>query len=414
VLPPAAAPGSRADTLGELRAVIHRIESRLRAAPPPRRPASLEEAVGGALEPTAAGPVLVVRRRLPLAAGSPGALQATARLDGTPLALLARTPPPAAPRLLYLDTETTGLAGGTGTYVFLVGAGFVDGAEFEVRQYFLRDLDEEPALLAALAALLRDFDGLVTYNGTGFDLPLLETRFVLGRQPGWPAEPFHLDLLPPARRLWGARLEDCRLATVERHVLGVVRQDDIPGALIPSVYFEYLRRRALGALPRVFEHNRQDIVSLAALTGRAATLLARAPCPELEPVELAGLGRLWEATDPERAAACYRLALELGLPSPLREQVLRRLAREEKRRARWDEARRLWEAVARGPGAFDPRPWEEVAKIDEHRRRDLAAARAVVEEALGLARRARAPERALAALGHRLERLRRRGGIDAP
>ena len=118
------------------------------------------------------------------------------------------TPPPAGGRLLYLDTETTGLAGGTGTYVFLVGVGFFDGDTFEVRQYFMRDLDEEPALLAAVGGLLGEFDGVVTYNGGSFDLPLLETRFVLARRR-FPADVFHLDLLQlgpaplerPARRL---------------------------------------------------------------------------------------------------------------------------------------------------------------------------------------------------------------------
>ena len=106
----------------------------------------------------------------------------------------------------------------------------------------MRDLDEEPALLAALDGLFREFDGLVTYNGTGFDLPLLETRFVLARRR-WPDDRLHLDLLRPARRLWSARLADCRLGTIEQHVLRFTRDDDIPGVMIPAVYFDYLRRK---------------------------------------------------------------------------------------------------------------------------------------------------------------------------
>jgi hypothetical protein len=195
---------------------------------------------------------------------------------------------------------------------------------------------------------------------------------------------------------------------VERHVLGIVREDDIPGALIPSVYFEYLRRRVIGPLPRVFEHNRQDILSLAALTGWAAALVARAPSPELDAVELAGLGRLWDGADRDRADACYRMALDRGLPRPMRDRVLALLAWRSSRLARWGEARRLWEVAARGQAGFDPRPWEEIAKIDEHRLRDLATARAVVHEALGRARTAGAPARVLAALDHRLARLVRR------
>jgi uncharacterized protein len=310
-------------------------------------------------------------------------------------------------QLLFFDTETTGLAGGTGTYAFLVGVGFFDGDDFEVRQFFMRDLDEEPALLTALEEIFRRFDGFVTYNGSGFDLPLLETRFVLGRRR-FPGEVFHVDLLAPARRLWSDRLADCRLGTVEQHALRFTRDDDLPGALIPTVYFEYLRRKRPDELPRVFEHNRHDILSLAALTGWVADAVVRAPIPELEPEALAGLGRLLEMTEPERSLACYRMALDSGLPTPSRERLLLRLAQAEKRRARWDEARALWEAAARAPREFDPRPWEEIAKVHEHRRRDLAAARGVVEEALALARRHRASERVLAAFEHRLHRLARR------
>ena len=368
--------------------------------------------MAGAVEETERGPLLVVRRRFPLAHVH-GDKPLTALRAAAPecLALLARDgfPPPGPERLLYLDTETTGLAGGTGTYAFLVGAGFVDGAEFEVRQLFMRDLDEEPALLAALEGLLRGFEGFVTYNGAGFDLPLLETRFVLGRRR-WPGDRFHLDLLPAARRLWSGRLADCRLATVEQHVLGFAREDDVPGALIPAVYFDYLRGKHPGELPRVFDHNRHDILSLAALTGRVAGALTRAPDAALPAEDLVGLGRLWERRDAERGEACYRLALTLGLESPGRERLLARLAWGEKRRARFTAARTLWEEIVRLQRAFELRPWEEMAKIDEHRRRDFASAHAVVSEALARARAAGAAEVVLAALTHRLGRITRRLG----
>jgi hypothetical protein len=276
-----------------------------------------------------------------------------------------------------------------------------------VRQFFMRDLDEEPALLTVLEETFRKFDGFVTYNGAGFDLPLLETRFVLGRRR-FPGEVFHVDLLGPARRLWSGCLADCRLGTVEERVLGFMRDDDLPGALIPTVYFEYLRRKRPDELPRVFEHNRHDILSLAALTGWVADAVERAPHPELDPAALAGLGRMLEDADPERSLACYRMALDTGLPTPFRERLLLRLGLREKRLARWDEARALWEAAARSPREFDPRPWEEIAKVHEHRRRDLAAALEVVEQALALARRHRASARVQASFEHRLERLGRR------
>lgn len=384
------------------------------------RPA-LESLLDGAVEETERGRLLVVRRRFRVEHrhGAQPLIEAREAASDA-LALLGRagSPPTDGRRLLYLDTETTGLAGGTGTYAFLVGVGLFDGDDFEVRQYFMRDLDEEPALLAALDGLFGRFDGFVTYNGAGFDLPLLETRFVLGRRR-FPGEAFHVDLLGAARQLWSARLADCRLGTVERRVLRFTREDDLPGAQIPAVYFEYLRRKRLDELPRVFEHNRHDILSLAALTGWVADAVRRAPVPELHPEELAGMGRILERADPERGLACYRMALDRGLPSPFRERLLLRLAGHEKRRARWDEARALWEAAARSTRDFDPRPWEEIAKLHEHRRRDPGAARAVVEEALTLARRHRASERVLQAFEHRLRRLARRleralGGARQP
>ena len=401
--------------LTELTRIIRRIEAKVRApsapAAPPRGRPTIEALLEGAIEETERGRLLVVRRRFPVDHRH-GAQPLLAARDAAPQALALLSRAAAAPaegrRLLYLDTETTGLAGGTGTYAFLVGVGFFDGEDFEVRQFFMRDLDEEPALLSALETMFRQFDGFVTYNGGGFDLPLLETRFVLGRRR-FPGEAvFHVDLLGAARRLWSARLADCRLGTVEQHALRFVREHDLPGALIPSVYFEYLRRKQPHALPRVFEHNRHDILSLAALTGWVADAVARAPVPDLEPDTLAGLGRLLERSEPERSLACYRMALDAGLPTPSREQLLLRLAQGEKRRERWEEARALWEAATRGPRDFDPRPWEEIAKVHEHRRRDLAAARLVVEEALDLARRHRASERVLAAFERRLERLARR------
>lgn len=394
----------------ELREVIRRIEARSRQRPPAHRARTLEEILEGEVEEHGRGPILVVRRRFALEHRHGAEPLGRARAAGAgPLGLLCRDggAPPDPTRLLYLDTETTGLAGGTGTYAFLVGVGCFRGEAFEVSQYFMRDLDEEPALLAALDGLFRDFTGFVTYNGRGFDLPLLETRFVLGRRR-FPAEAFHADLLGPARQLWSARLGDCRLGTLERHVLGFVREDDLPGALIPGAYFDYLRRKLPGDIPRVFEHNRHDILSLAALTGWVAGALERAPAAELHAEELAGLGRLLEPADWERGRACYEAALDRGLPSPARERLLLRLAGRHKRLARWDEAHALWEAAARAEHGFDARPWEEIAKMHEHRRRDPAAARAVVDAALERARRFRASERVLEALEYRRARLDRR------
>jgi hypothetical protein len=314
-------------------------------------------------------------------------------------------------RLLFLDTETTGLAGGTGTYAFLVGAGRLEGDRFVVRQFFMRDLDEEPALLAALDPLLEDAAGVVTFNGSGFDVPLLETRYVLGRRR-WRAELVNVDLMRPARRVWAAALMDCRLNTLEREVLGHRRSNDVSGPFIPALYFEYLRSRRATGLPRVFQHNRDDVLSLVGLLawfGRALSdvdAVTRA-------VELAGLGRLWEPVDLDRALACYGRALAAGLTGDLAQWVRLRVATWEKRRARWEAACVLWQAAA-AVARFDPRPWEELAKFHEHRRRDPATARTVVERALDLARTAGAPLVVVDAFTHRLGRLSRRLGRLTP
>lgn len=364
------------------------------------------EALGGELVATEAGSLVVVRRLYPLNHAH-GWLPLEAALMA-PIELLARlahveTAPVALEKALFVDTETTGLAGGTGTYAFLVGAGRFVGERFEVAQYFMRDLDEEPALLAALAPLIADATGVVTFNGAAFDLPLLETRFILARRR-WRTDLAHVDLLRPARRMWAAAATDCRLTTLEREVLGVTRRDDLPGSLIPTLYFDFLRTRRAAPLTRVLDHNRHDVLSLAALVGwLGAILQARVP---LSAAEIAGLGRLWEPLDAERALACYRDALRAGLEGPLAQWARLRLAGWEKRAERWEAACELWQAAAHFD-VFDPRPWEELAKFHEHRRRDFATARDVVTMALDLAG-GEASARVADAFAHRLRRLERR------
>ncbi|HEY7519007.1 MAG TPA: ribonuclease H-like domain-containing protein [Methylomirabilota bacterium] len=391
-------------SLDDLRRIIRRIETRqpTRTAREP-----IERVVGGQVVDTGAGPLLVARHEYPL-----GHRHGRLALDGlarVPMDVLGRVarldgPPPDPERLLFLDTETTGLAGGTGTYAFLVGAGWREDDRFVVTQYFMRDLDEEPALLAALAPVLERAAALVTFNGGGFDVPLLETRFVLARRR-WPASLPHVDLLRPARRVWTACYDDCRLTTLERAVLGLTRESDVPGAMIPSLYFDWLRQRRASPLARVFAHNRDDVLSLAALVSWFAAALG--DTPSISAGEWAGLGRLWEDLDPERALRCYRTALERGLGGEHGHVVRLRLAWWEKRAARWDAACALWETAARH-GAFDPRPWEELAKFHEHRQRDFAAAHSVVSTAIDLARASGVAGRVLDAFGHRLGRIERR------
>ena len=390
--------------LDDLRHIIRRIEN---TRAPTVAAESVERVLGGDIVETGSGALLVVRHDYPMShVVGRHDLAAAFSLSAEHFTLIAPAgeEPRDPARLLFLDAETTGLAGGTGTYAFLVGAGRVEGDRFVVTQYFMRDLDEEPALLEALAPLLENAGGLVTFNGGTFDLPLLETRFVLGRRR-WPPSPVHLDLLRPARKVWLTTLPDCRLATLERDILGRLREDDVPGAIIPALYFQYLRTRRAHPLARVLAHNRDDILAVVALLGWFASAL---DAPNgLAPRELLGLGRLWETRDVDRALAYYREALGAGLSGMAAHWASLRIAAWEKRRERWDAACALWESAVTAE-TFDPRPWEELAKFHEHRARDLAAAHRVVTTALDRALTATVPARVIDAFTHRLRRLDRR------
>jgi len=304
-------------------------------------------------------------------------------------------------QVCFIDTETTGLAGGTGTHVFLVGVGSFSGDHFVVDQYFMEDYDREPALLEALDDALDGFCAVVTFNGRAFDLPLLGMRAVLARRRLPLAALVHLDLLPLARRLWGPLLPSCRLAALEEGVLGEHRVGDIPGHEIPGVYFRYLRDRDASPLATVFTHNRQDVLSMVSLLGRLAeeyeahlqvqgpAACTWAPAPSTgddhpSPLGLYGLGRLYQSTGCEPAAAsCYRAALALGLPEPFASRAARECVRLLRRLGRRAEVIDLCCTLADGP---PPDVWAlvELAKELEHGARDYARALSVVDRALGL------------------------------
>lgn len=303
---------------------------------------------------------------------------------------------------VFLDTETTGLAGGTGTAAFLVGIGFVDGERFRVRQYFMRDYHEEAALLAALAEDLRRFRQLVTFNGKLFDVPLLETRYNLDRNRFPLSEAPHLDLLHPARRLWRARLESCRLQFLETELLGLRRSGDIGGDEIPRIYFDYVRRRDARAIARVFRHNQLDIVSLAALAVLACQWVEEGWAED--PRDVYSLARVLErARLYERSEAEYRRTVERDRGA-LRVAALVRLASRAKRAGDAGRAAELWRQAGE---AGDLLALRELAVHHEHRSRELAAAVEAVDRGLELADRRGAP-RAAEEFRRRRERLLRK------
>jgi len=172
--------------------------------------------------------------------------------------------------LLHFDTETTGLSGGTGTRAFMIGASDWNHERLRVRQLYLSTMSAEQAMLETFSSWLQPETVLVSYNGRCYDSPLLATRYRLARMPNPMVGLRHLDLLFPVRRRFRGVWENCRLATVERQWLGVLREDDLPGSEAPRAWLDYLRGGSARNLRRVIEHNDQDLRSLGALLLRLA------------------------------------------------------------------------------------------------------------------------------------------------
>ena len=296
------------------------------------------------------------------------------------------------PKVVYLDTETTGLAGGTGTYAFLVGVGTHEADGFVVEQLFLPGPEHERVYLAALAERLGGATAIVSYNGASFDLPLVRTRFAMHGLPDPLDGVPHLDLLPLARRLWRRSLPDCTLGTVEREVLGARRSArDVPGAEVPARYLAFLRSRDARPLRGVLEHNQDDIVALAAMRSRIETLLApeastsvtawpdsaRSETVRSETtratLEAHGLARWLEAIGEQEAALAGYLAVEERLADAAWDAA--RLLR---RKRRFSEAAARWSRLA---ADGDARAWIELAKHREHRLGDVSGALDALEAA---------------------------------
>jgi len=286
---------------------------------------------------------------------------------------IASSPPE---RWLFLDTETTGLAGGSGTYAFLVGVGSIGEEGFRVRQFFMRDYSEEASLLHALTEYISRFDVLITYNGRSYDQPLLETRYTMcrARHPFGRLE--HLDLLFGARRLFRLRLENCRLVNLEDQILGFEREGDIPGEMIPYCYFEYLRTRRAHRLPPILQHNVLDIVSLACLTGVIPEAF-RDPgnVRARHGVDLLGLARWLQMSGRlEEAHKLLRRAVDMGLPDQHLFGALYAAGLIEKKQGQLHAAVATFTDLSLSPNPFRVRAYEELARHYEHRERSFAMA----------------------------------------
>ena len=348
--------------------------------PASRARLAIDQALPGSWHETVEGPCFVVERRYAISHAR-GPVNLGSLLDVRPNVLWDAGRASAlhnmdARKLLFLDTETTGLSGGTGTYVFLVGVAYIsdDSREVVVRQYFLSDIGAEKALLHALNDLFSNFSAILTFNGKSFDWPLLETRYIYSRLRCVLKDPPHLDLLGTSRRLWKDRLESCSLEMLESHVLGVKRGYDVPGWRIPSLYFQYLRAGHAGHIVPVFDHNEHDLLTLMALTSHVGRILDSPDEHDLQAAECLGLGKLYEDMGkfPESLRA-YERALSLD-PSPeLKAVALRRLSFLYKHLQQREEAVAIWVNMTT-EGTDLMFPYLELAKHYEHRAKDYAAA----------------------------------------
>ncbi len=313
---------------------------------------------------------------------------------------------------IFLDTETSGLAGGTGTYAFEVGLGRFSKKGFQLAQFFMRHPGEESALLAGLSEFMDGMKAVVTYNGKSFDIPLLNTRYTMMGM----TSPFdgidHFDLLPLARRLWRTRLESRTLGNVETQILGVTRgKEEVPGYLIPDMYFEFLKTQDARPMSGIFYHNAIDILSLAGLFSHMAFLVNNPDSDKITHGEdVVAMARFFESLDDiPQAESLYQRALDANLDDVLYWDTLERFALLLKRKASWDGATALWKKAAENQALY---AFEELAKYYEHRIKNLAEARKWTQQALVLLEKKHIPiikhKYWQDSFKHRLERLERR------
>ncbi|MCX6556836.1 MAG: ribonuclease H-like domain-containing protein [Candidatus Aminicenantes bacterium] len=284
-------------------------------------------------------------------------------------------------RALFFDSETTGLAGGTGTIPFMLGFGFFSATSFQVKIFLLQDLDKEGEFLAAVDDFLAagNYSFTVTFNGKAFDFPLLETRYILQRRRLPLLRLPHLDFLFPARTIWKNTFDSRKLGFLGEMLLGLSRSDDIEASAIPALYFSFLRSGDLAAIEPVVEHNAMDLVGLAAVVLLGALYLDDHSLTN-DGGEILGLGRLCERAGLlERAEAFYQIARDVGGRADVQIQAVRRLSVLLKKKKLYTEALQLWEILS---SANDLQALREISVHYEHRERNYYQAVEIVEKAL--------------------------------
>jgi len=291
---------------------------------------------------------------------------------------------PALESLIFLDTETTGLSGGTGTMPFMIGAGRFIENQFVVEQFFVRNPAEETAQLAALSEFVEGVEGIVTYNGKSFDLPIINTRYIMQRLSNPFTTATHFDLLPFTRRIWKSRLGQCNLGNIETQVLGFHReQADIPGYLVPDFYREYLFTGDATHMPGIFYHNEIDVLSLSALFSWLAAILEDPSDDRFtDPGDLISVGRVLEILEREQMAdQVYASDRLQQLPDTDRQKSLLLRARLQKRKGNLEEASILWQKAA-SAGSLEA--LIELAKYYEHQSREFEKAMRCTDQAISI------------------------------
>lgn len=288
-------------------------------------------------------------------------------------------------RIAVIDTETTSLAGGTGTYPFIAGIGFWSDFKFIVRQYILRDFCEEPAQLLALSEDLKNRSCLLTYNGKSFDIPLLRTRYRINRLAipfaGYP----HIDLVHPCRRIYKKHFESFNLSLLEAMIVGFERVDDVPSHLIPGIYFDYLQNRDDNLLLPILNHNRDDIVSLYILaqeTARRIDLALSGVCDDDR--LLLSLGQiLYRSKEYGRSRILLDSIKPQFAPEDIADETILYKSLLARKAEDWETARAIWNDMI-GSGKYGCYPYIELAKHLEHRQKSPKAALDLTNAALKL------------------------------
>jgi len=280
-------------------------------------------------------------------------------------------------KLLFVDLETTSLSTGAGNYPFLVGLAFIRNGLFTTEQYFMRDYAAEPAMLETI---LPRFAGatLVTFNGRTFDIPLLKSRYRINRVPGFPVDAPHFDLLQPARRVFKRVIESCALKNIEERILGMYREDDIPGWLIPEVYFSYQKHGETERLPLVIRHNRDDVQSMLSLLlvlNRVYFHVEKRRYDMVHRSSIAPIASALYRRDPE---AFIDMVRYIGGDIFSDRALFKKYSSALKRAGRLDEAIEFWHQDG---SVFS---LEELAKHAEHRERDPGAALTLCASAMEL------------------------------